>query len=131
MVLARIDRIATTCQDESEAVVKKYVHVIEIINEISEASYVKQGKTEEAKDLAARNAQIARDSKTLLEEQKKAYKRQLDKLEKYEKESRKALKKAIDDVPDGWDMIGMKVCNGLAEGLTQLVSTVTNPATFG
>ena len=129
-VLTRIERIATTCEEESQAVVEKFEHVIKIINEISEAAYVKKGKTEEAKDDAERNAEIAKLNKIFWEEQKKTVKAQLDKYEENEKELSKLLQEALDDVPSGWEMIGMKFVSGLAETVTNL-STLLNPADIG
>ncbi|XP_030641429.1 uncharacterized protein LOC115821777 [Chanos chanos] len=129
--LQNIQAIADDCVELAEGAEKKFTDVINIIQELLEACVNAEHfygeelnemkkKLEEAK-MREETAKIANERST------KAMKR----MEKELEDAHENYSKAMDSLPNGWDMIGMNLAEGLSESMTSLVSgltaTVINP----
>ncbi|XP_028390959.1 uncharacterized protein LOC114515835 [Dendronephthya gigantea] len=105
--LKNIERIADDCLELSTSVEKEFVDVMKLIAELLEACTKKKGQQEKS----LRDAKIARSvaeqhMKAIDAEKEQAEKRQKQ-LEKQMKEADEKFKKAINSMPDEWDMIGL------------------------
>lgn len=127
VVLENIESIAIVCKERSEGVAKKFEHVMNIILELQQSCV--QTKSVSEKELKRLQLEITqqKQKQEQLEENKKRYKEQYDRvnvnLEKYTKEYEKAMK----EVPSGGDLL----LYNFVDACTNVISGVTSVFTFG
>ena len=121
-VLNRISKVASTCEAEAEAVVKKYECVITVIDELVVAAYSKRNDTEAKKASAEHSKKMAQVKKGQLDERKKEMEQVMKECKEKEKECREELSKRMDEMPSGWDLIGMSIVSGLADTAMNIVT---------
>ena len=119
--LGKIDRKATECLRLAEAVEKKFEHVMDLTGELLEVSSAAQGhyeKTQEEVKMKRENELVKKEAAL---KKLASAKEQQEKLEKLVKEAKTGWEKAVDSMPNGWGLIGMK----FAETLTSTVSNIS------
>ncbi|XP_030639269.1 uncharacterized protein LOC115819982 [Chanos chanos] len=129
--LENIRAIADDCVKLADAAEKKFTDVINIIQELLEAcvnaEHFYGEELNEIKKKLEEAKMREETSREANERSKKATKR----MEKELEGAQENYSKAIDSLPNGWDMIGMNLAEGLTESMTSLVnglvSIVTNP----
>ena len=116
--LGKIDRNASECLRLAQAVEAKFEHVMDLTGELLEVASAAKGyyqKTQEEikvkREIALAKEESARKKITWVRDQQ-------EKLEKQVKEAKEGWEKAVDSMPNGWDLIGMQ----FVETLTNTVS---------
>ena len=114
--LARIHEISDTCKTSSVKVVDQFSNVMKTMDQMSQATLVKQGKVKEAKEHAEARLKIEEDEKVFYEEQVRVDKINSEKLAKEVQERTEEYKKAFNDIPGA----GTMVLLGMAETVTKV-----------
>ena len=109
--LSRIKEISEKCKSSSKEVVKKFEEVMKTMDQICEATLVKQGKVQDAKTRAEARLKREKEEKEFYENQLKDEKECLEKMKKELEEGNAQYKKAFDEMPGVGAMVGL----GLAE----------------
>ncbi|XP_043116036.1 uncharacterized protein LOC122359888 [Puntigrus tetrazona] len=129
--LKNIQDIADECLKLSDATEKRFLNVINIIQELLEAC--KNAHRFYGKELEEVNKIIEENKlkKQSAEETKKRTEQLMNAMKKEMEEANDSYKKALNSLPNGWEMIGMDFVSGLTQGITGMfagmASAITQP----
>ena len=118
--LERIKEISQTCKTSAEKVVTQFSVVMKTMDQVQQATLLKQGKTQEAKDKAKESLQLENNEKEYYDEIVEADKRNAEKLTKEVEARNEEYKKAYDESPGVGTMVGL----ALAETLTKVAPII-------
>ena len=123
--LDSIRDIAEECLTLAEGVEKKYMDVINLIQELLEASFnAKHFYGEELEKVKLKLAEAKlreQTAKQLKERSKKA----MEDLSKELENAQYAYKSAMDSLPSGWEIIGMNFVEGISSAVTGIMNVFT------
>ncbi|KAL6460741.1 hypothetical protein MHYP_G00307070 [Metynnis hypsauchen] len=123
--LKNIHVIADDCLKLAESTEKRFTDVINIIQELLEAcvnaEHFYGEELEEIKKKLEENKIRKKSSEEAAKRSKKAVKF----MEKQLKEAQATYQKAMDSLPDGWNMLAMEFAGAMAESFTSVVSGMT------
>uniref|UniRef100_A0A3B4BJP5 Uncharacterized protein n=1 Tax=Pygocentrus nattereri TaxID=42514 RepID=A0A3B4BJP5_PYGNA len=127
--LQNIHNIADDCLLLANKTEKQFTNVINIIQELLEAcinaEHFYGEELEEIKKKLEETKLREETSKKANERMEKAVKI----MEKELKEAQENYSKALDSLPSGWEMIGMDLVGGIAEGFTTMLNGMTSVVT--
>ncbi|XP_027014712.2 uncharacterized protein LOC113650516 [Tachysurus fulvidraco] len=126
--LENIRVVADECLELANSTEKRFTDVINIIQELLEACVNAQHFYGEKLEEIKRKLEEAELRKTDTEEAAKRSEKVLKVMEKQLNEARESYSKAMASLPDGWEMIGMDLAEGLTEGITTFINGI---ATMG
>eukprot|EP00092_Neocalanus_flemingeri_P022121 GFUD01023997.1.p1 GENE.GFUD01023997.1~~GFUD01023997.1.p1 ORF type:complete len:725 (+),score=235.41 GFUD01023997.1:49-2223(+) len=109
--LCRIKEISVSCKTAAQQVVRQFSQVMDTMDQMLQATLVKQGKVVEAKAQAEANLKIEKEEKEFYEKQVKEDQQRSEEINKEIKERNEEYKKAYDAVPG----VGMMIWLGIAE----------------
>ncbi|KAG7455934.1 hypothetical protein MATL_G00246260 [Megalops atlanticus] len=118
--LGNIDNIAADCLRLSETTEKKFLDVMELIQELLEScTSAKQAYGKELEDVRRKIDEAKLREKASLEAKKRANEA-LSSLKKQLDEAQKTFTQSMNSMPSGWDVIGMNFVEGIAEGVSSV-----------
>ncbi|XP_047665678.1 uncharacterized protein LOC125138441 [Tachysurus fulvidraco] len=126
--LQNIHVVADSCLELANSTEKRFTDVINIIQELLEACVNAQHFYGEELEEIKRKLEEAELRKTDTEEAAKRSEKVLKVMEKQLNEAHESYSKAMASLPDGWEMIGMDLAEGLTEGVTTFINGI---ATMG
>ena len=109
--LSRIKAISERCKSSSHEVVKKFEEVMKTMDQMCQATLVKQGKVKEAKAHAEASLRMEKKEKEFYEAQLEEEQERAEKMRKELEERNAEYKKAFDEMPGA----GQLALLGLAE----------------
>ncbi|MCI4395233.1 hypothetical protein PGIGA_G00177890 [Pangasianodon gigas] len=123
--LENIRVIADDCLELATATEKRFTDVINIIQELLEACVNAEYFYGEELDAIKKKLNEAKLRKQSSEEATKRSEKAMKAMKEQLKEAHESYNKAMDSVPNGWDLIGMDLVAGLTERVTTLLNGVT------
>ncbi|KAK9977119.1 hypothetical protein ABG768_018940 [Culter alburnus] len=124
--LNNIRLIADECLELSDVAEKRFTDVINIIQELLEACM--NAEHFYGEEMAAIKKKIEegklREQSAL--ETKKRSEKAMSAMEKELDQAHESYKKALDSLPNGWEMIGMDFVSGITQGVTVMINGMTS-----
>ncbi|XP_026857998.2 uncharacterized protein LOC113572533 [Electrophorus electricus] len=127
--LQNIDSIATDCLELAASTERKFMEVIELIQEVLEACLnAKQSYTQELKEVKQK-LEAAKLKKEILKEINEQAEKSVNQFSSQLKEAQTMFKQSMDSLPNGWEMIGMDFVEGMTGSVNSLLSGITSICT--
>ncbi|XP_017337492.1 uncharacterized protein LOC108273047 [Ictalurus punctatus] len=123
--LENIRVIADDCLELANSTEKRFTDVINIIQELLEACVNAEHFYGEELDAVKEKLDEAKLRKQSSEEAAKRSEKAMKAMEKELKQAHEIYNKAMDSLPNGWDMMGMDLVAGLTESINTLVVGLT------
>ncbi|XP_072530059.1 uncharacterized protein [Salminus brasiliensis] len=120
--LQNIDNIANDCLELAASTEKKFMEVIELIQELLEASLNAKSSYSRELEEVRQKLEIAKFREKVLKEADEKAKRDVQQIDKKLKDAQTAFKESMDSLPTGWETIGMDLVEGLAGSLNSMLS---------
>ncbi|KAK9960698.1 hypothetical protein ABG768_008541 [Culter alburnus] len=124
--LENIRVIADECLRLSDATEKRFTDVISIIQELLEACVNAEHFYGEEMEAIKKKLEEGKLRQQSAEETKKRTEKAVKAMEREMDEAHESYKKALDSLPDGWNMIGMDFVGGITQSMTGLVTGLTS-----
>ncbi|XP_073728087.1 uncharacterized protein [Misgurnus anguillicaudatus] len=124
--LDNIRHIADECLTLSTNTKERFMHVIEIIQELLEACVNAEHFYGEEMEAIKKKIEESKLRKQSAEETQERTKKAVNALEKELESANDSYHKAMASLPTGWNMMAMDIVGGLTQSLTGLVTGVTS-----
>merc|ERR1711953_870264 len=124
--LSELKRIADKSRTSADAMVEAFDVVKNILEELVQSATVTQKHSADEVKTLDRQISEAKTRAKELENQKKEAKERKDKVKKQLEKAEKNWEKALDNLPTGWTMLGLKVSESLTNSYNQIVELVSD-----
>ncbi|XP_041934669.1 uncharacterized protein LOC121697281 [Alosa sapidissima] len=129
--LENIDHMAQDCLQLAERTEKKFMKVIELIQELLEAcTNAKQSYGEELENVK-RKIEEAKLRKQASDEANTRAEKAIKEMDKQLSDAQMSFNESMDSLPTGWEIIGMNLVEGLSSSVTAALQGVVNTFTGG
>lgn len=129
--LNNISVIADECLKLSGKTEEKFMHVIKTIQELLEACVNAEHIYGEERSAIKKKLEETKLREQSAQDAKKRTEKAVSAMEKELDQARNNYQKAVDSLPNGWDMVGMDVVSGITQSFPRLVdgmiSVITHP----
>ncbi|XP_022526915.2 uncharacterized protein LOC103023462 [Astyanax mexicanus] len=121
--LQNIENIANDCVELATAAENKFMEVIELIQELLEASQSAKSKYTLELEEVKQKREIEMLKKKASEEANKSAAKAMEEMNQQLKDAQAAFKESMDSLPSGWEAIGMDLVEGLAGTVNSMLSS--------
>ncbi|XP_036374241.1 uncharacterized protein LOC118770587 [Megalops cyprinoides] len=122
--LGNIDNIASDCLRLSETTEKKFMDVMELIQELLEScTSAKQAYGKELEDVR-RKIEEAKLREVASQEAKKRANEALGSLKKQLDEAQKTFTESMNSMPSGWEVIGLNFVEGITDSISSVIGGI-------
>lgn len=129
--LNNISVIANECLRLSNNTEECFTEVIKIIQELLEACVNAEHFYGEEMEAIKKKLEVTKLRQQSAQEAKERTSKAVNAMDKEMDQARESYKKAMDSLPNGWEMIGMDVVSGITQSITDLivgmVSVISHP----
>merc|ERR1712110_861004 len=122
--MAELKRIAEQSRNRAQTTVDAFNLVKEILEELIAGGKVTESDSTNKAAEVAIQISAAEKRKQVYEERKKELKETKEKVRKELEEAEEKYVEALDNIPDGWDMLGLQVSESLSNTFTKLVDFI-------
>ena len=122
--LLQLKRIAIRSRESADATLEEFDAVKEILVELIEGgTATEKNSIDKVKDLEKRifDASIKKEA---FEERKKELAEQKEEVKRYLQKVERKFEESLDEIPDGWELLGMKVLDGLSNAVINILNVV-------
>lgn len=127
--LDNIRNIADECLELSTRTKERFMHVIEIIQELLEACVNAEHFYGEEMEAIKKKIEESKLRKQSAQETEERTKKAVKTLTKELELAHESYQKAMDSLPTGWNMMAMDIVGGLTQSVTGLINGVTSVIT--
>ncbi|KAL1259225.1 hypothetical protein QQF64_009802 [Cirrhinus molitorella] len=120
--LDNIRVIADECLKLSDATEKRFTEVINIIQELLEACVNAEHFYGEEMEAVKKKLEESKLREQSAQETKKRTEKVMGDMEKELEQAQESYKKALDSLPNGWEMIGMDLVGGITQSITGIIN---------
>ncbi|KTG47324.1 hypothetical protein cypCar_00042821 [Cyprinus carpio] len=124
--LGNIKVIADECLELSNVAEKRFIDVINIIQELLEACVNAEHFYGEEMVAIKKKIEEGKLREQSALETKKRTEKAMSAMEKELDEAQESYKKALDSLPNGWEMIGMDFASGITQSVTSMINGVAS-----
>ncbi|XP_062373902.1 uncharacterized protein LOC134062046 [Sardina pilchardus] len=123
--LENIDHMSQDCLQLAERTEKKFMNVIELIQELLEAcTNAKQSYGEEL-ETVKRKIEEAKLRKKASDEANARAEKAMKEMDKQLSDAQRSFNESMDSLPTGWEVVGMNLVEGLSAGLMTYLNSMT------
>jgi len=126
--LGSIKGIADDCLKHAKAAEKNFSETQDMISDLLEDTMATKGSTDKEKETLKILKEQSEAHKAMLEDRKRKQSEERNRLSKELEDRTKAYAKALDDMPSGWEVIGMTVVENLTGAIVDGVKLMTTTA---
>merc|ERR550532_189053 len=123
--LTELKRIAQKSRSRADATVEAFTVVKNVLEEIVQSATVTQKESTDQVQVLDRQISAAKRRKTELKNQRKEAKERKEKVKKQLEMAEQNWEEALDNLPTGWTMLGLKVSESLTNAFINIVDIVS------
>ena len=126
-----VNNVAQKCLQRAQETQDGFVNVMDMIAELQEACVATKGDNETRRKLAQISQDVAMEEKRVIEEEKERLNSLKKELQDSIQEAENHFSEAVTSIPSGGEIFGMAITEGIVNGISAVLSGVSNSYSQG